>query len=390
MPHGHDGVPNLKPWLFQTVLPFWAETGRDRDHGGFVERLTLDRKPAPDDYKRVLVQARQTAVFSHAHLLGAPPYALAAAEEGFRFLNAHYWDDDTGGWMHTVTRAGAPRDRRKDAYDQAFVLFALAWYHRATGDTRALPLARRTLTFMEERLADDLHGGFHERLDEDGPHGLPRRQNPHMHLLEALLELYEASGEPGWIARAGEMLQLFRARFYDPETGTVGEFFTHDWRPAPDGEGAVREPGHHFEWVWLLLHYRRLAGDAQVLEPAERLYHFARRHGFDKPGGSGRPAVVIDRVDPFGAVISANKRFWPQAEAIRAFLARATELGDGGDRERAAQLLARLFTHYLSPSDPAWREWLDRDGKEISVTIPATSLYHLFGCVADALRVLPG
>jgi mannose/cellobiose epimerase-like protein (N-acyl-D-glucosamine 2-epimerase family) len=389
MPHGHDGVPALQPWLFSVVLPFWADAGRDREHGGFVERLTPERRPASDDYKRLLVQARQTAVFAHAHLLGAPPYALEAAREGFRFLAAHYWDDETGGWMHRVTRAGTPLDRAKHAYDQAFVLFALAWYHRATGDTAALPLARRTLTFMEERLADDLHGGFHERLDGDGPGGLPRRQNPHMHLLEALLELYEASGEPGWLARAEEMLQLFRARFYDPETGTVGEFFTRDWRPAPGGDGLVREPGHHFEWVWLLLHYRRLAGDADVLEPAERLYHFARRYGFDSPG-DGRPPVLVDRVDPYGALLSGNKRFWPQAEAIRAFLARATELGDGGDRERAARHLARLFQHYLSPDHGGWTEWLDRDGGEISTTIPATSLYHLFGCVADALRVLPG
>ena len=388
MPHGHDGMPALEPWLFELVLPFWADTGRDHEHGGFVERLTLDRRPAPDDYKRVLVQARQTAVFSHAHLLGAPGWALAAAREGFRFLTTHYWDDQAGGWFHSVTRSGAPRDRRKDTYDHAFVLFAFAWYYRATGDMEALALARRTLSFLEERLADDLHGGFHEYRDADGARGLPRRQNPHMHLLEAFLDLYEASGEPGWLARAGEMLQLFRGRFYDVETGTVAEFFTQDWRPAAGGDGLVREPGHHFEWVWLLLHYRRLAGDAEALEPAERLYRFALRYGFDDPAG-GRPAVVVDRLDPYGALLSANKRLWPQTEAIRAFLARATDLGDGADRDRAAQHLAYLFTYYLSAEPGVWREWLDRDGQEISTTIPATSLYHLFGCMADALRVMP-
>ena len=140
--------------------------------------------------------------------------------------------------------------------------------------------------------------------------------------------------------------------------------------------------------MWLLLHYRRLAGDADALEPAERLYRFALRYGFDDPAG-GRPAVVVDRLDPYGALLSANKRLWPQTEAIRAFLARATDLGDGADRDRAAQHLAYLFTYYLSAEHGVWREWLDRDGQEISTTIPATSLYHLFGCMADALRVMP-
>ena len=46
MPYDHDGVPALGPWLFDVVLPFWADTGRDHEQGGFVERLTLDRRPS--------------------------------------------------------------------------------------------------------------------------------------------------------------------------------------------------------------------------------------------------------------------------------------------------------------------------------------------------------
>src|SRR3546814_4749154 len=77
-----------------------------------------------------MVQARQIYAFSHAALLDALDGALAAAEQGFRCLTRHYAHGD-GGWRHRVTREGLPLDDRRDLYDQAFVVFALAWYHRS-------------------------------------------------------------------------------------------------------------------------------------------------------------------------------------------------------------------------------------------------------------------
>jgi mannose/cellobiose epimerase-like protein (N-acyl-D-glucosamine 2-epimerase family) len=392
-----DPVPALRPWLLETVLPLWAEVGVDRHDGGFVERLTPDGRPSPDDDKRVLVQARQIYVFSHAHLLGAPAWALEAARHGVAFLTGHYWDDDGGGWRHKVTRDGASLDRRKDAYDHAFVLFAMAWYHRASGDPTALAVVRRTLEVFDGALAEPEHGGCREHVAPGGPAGgipLPRRQNPHMHLLEALLALYEATGDPDWRVRAERVLALFRARFFDAATGTLGEYFGRDWQPAPAPDGPVREPGHHFEWVWLLLQYWRLTGDDTVLDPAERLYRFAMTHGFDRGRGAGGaaagapPAAVLDRVDPAGAVLADTKRLWPQTEAVKAWAARHELLDDAEAPAHATAHLALLFRHYLDAGHGLWREWLDRDGREISHYVPATSLYHVVLCMAEAMRVL--
>ena len=66
---------------------------------------------------------------------------------------------------------------------------------------------------------------------------LPRRQNPHMHLLEALLALHVATSEKNWLRRAGVLVDLFRRRLVDPATGALIEFFTADWQQAP-GTGA--------------------------------------------------------------------------------------------------------------------------------------------------------
>ena len=379
-------IPDLRSWLLGTVMPFWAEAGVDRRNGGFVERLSLDRRPEPGADRRLRVQARQIYAFSHAHLLGAPDWALDTARAGFAFLAAHGWDE-AGGWHHLLTGSGEPRDRRKDTYDHAFVLFAMAWLYRAGGDRAALDWADRTMAFLDRHLADPDHGGYWEERAPDGSMArLPRRQNPHMHLLEACLALFEATGDAGWRDRAAALIGLFHAHFYDKATGTLGEFFTADWCPAPGAEGALREPGHHFEWVWLLLHYRRLTGDDSVVAPADQLYRTALDHGVDQVPG-GIPAA-FDCIDSSGTIVDDGKRLWPQTEAVKAHLARHELLGDRQAADRARAHLAMMFGHYVSADDPAWRDRLARDGQTRSDHIPASTLYHLFLCIAETMRVL--
>src|SRR3546814_14289476 len=85
----------------------------------------------------------------------------------------------------------------------------------------------------------------------------------HMHLLEACLALHEATKETAYLDRAGLLLDLFRDRFL--VTGSLREFFTDDLRPAPGDAGRIVEPGHHFEWVWLLHRYGLVTGDQRFL-----------------------------------------------------------------------------------------------------------------------------
>jgi len=377
--------PSLRTWLFETVMPFWANVGVDRAHGGFVERLTRDRKPADDDYKRIRVQARQIYAFSHAHLLGAPAWALDTARAGFDWLVAHGWNAEGGGWHHLLTRAGDPLDRRQDTYDHAFILMALSWFHRASGDRAALDWMQRTIDHLDARMAEPAHGGYREEAGSgSGP--LPRRQNPHMHLFEAFLAAHEATGDGFWLARARGIADLFLDRFLDRATGTLGEYFTADWLPAPGAEGSVREPGHHFEWVWLLHQYRRLSGDERVTDAADTLYRFALDKGRDE--APGMVPATLDEVDPEGRILKDTKRLWPQTEAVKAHLARLEVLGDREAGRRAEADIAMMFTHYIGADHAVWRDQLSRDGDEVSSHIPASSLYHLFLCMAEAMRIL--
>lgn len=381
------GIPDLDRWMFGTVLPFWADAGVDRTGGGFVERLTREAVPADDDYKRIRVQARQIYVFSHAHVLGAGDYALPAAREGYRFMTRHGWDSDGGGWCFAVRRDGSPLNRRKEFYCQAFAMLAMAWHHRATGDAEPIAWARRTMDFLDRTLADRRHGGYFEAAENGAPVPDPvRRQNPHMHLFEAVLALHEATGDGAWLDKALELQALLGDRFTSKADGSLGEYFTDDWRPAPGLGGRIREPGHHFEWAWLLHQLGRLTGRSDAAALASGLYRFAEAVGIDRT--PGMVPATFDEVDDAGAPIKDTKRLWPQTETVKAHLAAYEQSGDTAYADRAVAHLGMMFEHYLAADRPWWREHLSRDGRDAFDFIPASSLYHLFIAIAEARRVL--
>jgi len=356
-------------WMTAAALPFWSTTGHDGPGRGFTEHLTLDARPADVPFRRVRVQARQIYVFSHAEVLGWTA-GRPAADDGYRFLLRHARTAQ-GGWVRRIGRDGGVLDPAADLYDIAFVLFALAWRHRATGDAEPVEVALATLAWLD-RLRIPGQPGFENVVPVDGG---PRQQNPHMHLLEAALAWYEATRAEPFLALALELVELFRTRLFDRVTGTLAEFFTPDWqRLRPHGGQAAIEPGHQFEWAWLLHQAGRLL-DVDIAAEAGALYRFAAAHG-------GQP--VIDAVTEDGRAHDQAVRLWPQTEAIKAHLA-------FGNRAAAAALANGLHDRFLAPAPPGtWIDHFAPDGRALPDKIPASSLYHLFVAYAEMQRVIRG
>jgi len=381
----------LRSWLGATLLPFWADSGFDAVHGAFVEKFEPDGAPSRDDDTRVRVQARQIFVFAHAAASGFSGVGLERAQSAFAFLDAHAWDRAAGGWFHRLRYDGAPLDRAKDCYDHAFVLLALAALYRAGGESRVYERAVETADFLDAALGQTRGGAFDGYAEQQVAAGaalpLPRRQNPHMHLLEAFLALYEVSGEARWLERARRIHSLFLRHFYQDRQ--LVEFFDADWKKVAQGGRHLREPGHFFEWAWLLHRYATLTGDDSAADAMRPLYDRAWGNGVDRDGAA--PFVVFEALDPEGRVLAGgSKRLWPQCEAVKAALAVHERYGDAEALQRAQQLLGALFTTFAGLDRADWREQVDRDGNVIREGMPASSLYHLYLAVAEAVRVLPG
>jgi mannose-6-phosphate isomerase len=284
---------------------------------------------------------------------------------------------DDGGFAHKLARGGAIVDAKRDTYDHAFVLLALAWLTRATRDRNILAVLERTLAAIDQHLkAPHLEGYL-----EDDQRSLPRRQNPHMHLLEAFLAIHEATGEGAPLERAGEIVALFDRFFFDRARCALVEFYTQDWRPAAGDAGAIVEPGHHFEWIWLLHQYARLKGEPP--HPATRaLYEFATECGVEV--GSG---LVVDEVFTDRRVKSQSKRCWPQTEALKAELALSQAAGRPISR-RADAIVDNIFRYYLDqPVAGGWIDIVDASNVPIATSIPASTFYHVFAAFTEYLRL---
>ena len=389
-------IPPLRNWLRDTVAPYWATAPRDMAEGGFFDHIDIDGNPAIEVPKTALAHARLTHSFAHLRELGANATDCdPAGQAAFDFLTTRLWDAKEGGFFMKVGRDGDPdapgADQRKDFYDQAFALFGMAWRYRVLGDEATLPWIQRTMAYLDDRLADPEFGGYHESdeaIRDGAAYPLPRRQNPHMHLLEAMLALFEATGETRWIDRARGIVGLFDRYFFDAGTGTLREFMDRDFTETAPPRGPIREPGHHFEWVWLLLHYRRLSGDDSVLPAADRLYAFATRHGIEQD--SIGPAATFDELHPDGSIVKASKLIWPQTETVKAHLARAEFLGDAQGLARAETHLTMMFDAFFPDTKgPVWINQTDREGATIWGDALSRMLYHNLMCISEAIRLLP-
>lgn len=365
----------VRRWLFEQSLPVWSSVGMD-PKGGFAEQLSLDGKPVPSPLRRMRVQGRQIYVFCHAAIEGWDGPARKAADAGLTFLTERYWHPD-GGFIFALDTNGQVADGRRETYEQAFALNAFAWHYRAFGDSAVLDWVHRTIEFLDEQLGAN-NGGYRESI----PDTLPRRQNPHMHLFEAMMSLYEATGDLKYRARAASLYHLMREHFIDAATGTLGEFYTVDWKPAHGDKGTHLEPGHHYEWTWLLHHYAGLSGDASARDLATTLYKFAFEHGTDTAD-----ALTYDAVGRDGAIRQDSKRLWVQTEALKGHLAMAESGSDDQAMARAELTLAGIFNCYLSTGHGVWQDHLRRDGTGFAKTAPATSFYHLYLAFSEYQRM---
>ena len=373
----------LHSHLVEELLPLWERHGLDRARGGYWNRLGPELDPVPDGHKRLLVHARQIFSFTRGAELGGGAWARAAAVHGLEFLVERFWDRRFGGWFTTTDDAGAPLDRRKDLYGHAFAIFALAHHARACAEPESLRLARATLELLRERLRDPASGGFFEGASEDWqPASGPRRQNPHMHLVEALLVLAEVAPDSGALGEARALVELLGERWLDARTGALGEHFDPRWRPLAADVGGSVEPGHHFEWVWLLDRLQALEPSIATRSLAARLFEFGRRFGVDADGG------VFDHVDRNGQPLAATKRLWPQTERVKALAARTVATGDALLRSELEAGLRYCFARHVDPKTRGWFEQLARDGRVLSDAQNATSVYHVVGALEEAGQAL--
>jgi mannose/cellobiose epimerase-like protein (N-acyl-D-glucosamine 2-epimerase family) len=106
-----------------------------------------------------------------------------------------------------------------------------------------------------------------------------------MHLFEAALAWCALDADPGWRQMADGLVALCLEKMIEPASGALREFFAPDWTPAPGTAGRICEPGHHYEWAFLLDRWATILNRKKP-EAVRTLIAFADAHGIDQVRGS--------------------------------------------------------------------------------------------------------
>ncbi|HHC7201651.1 TPA: AGE family epimerase/isomerase [Vibrio parahaemolyticus] len=358
-------------WLSKVVLPLWAREGQ-RKNGVFEEGLSSPSEPFSKGVIRFRVQPRQAYVYAHAHQLGwfnSTDIVNNVVENGF-----NYFQSSTGHYAFSTSDELVINDETQYGYDHAFAILGFGWHYQLTKDEKSLDMAESCYQFFNRFLRDKEYDGFFSSPSEK----IVKCQNPHMHLFEALMVLFEVTNNTLWLERADEIYKLFCKRFYNGNN--VVEFFDRELLPNhPLSENI--DPGHQYEWVWLLSHYAKLR-KVDVSDKVMSLMSFAAELGHSATG------LVMDEIKQDGSKYRETSRLWCQTEYLKARVA-VYESNTTPENEEALVLAVdSIFKFYIEPAQHGlWIDQVDSNGNPISHDAPASTLYHIFLAFSEVCRL---
>ena len=318
---------SVRAELAENILPFWIKNAPDPKNGGFYGRVEDDLSVDASAPRGVLLDARILWTFSAAYLSTGRRYNLDMADKAYSDLQSRFSDRTNGGYFWATRADGTVSDPRKILYAQAFVIYALAEYHRATGSPEALQCAQDLYRLIGEKCRDKVNGGYFEEFDtawtplrnrgeKSSALGAPdqKSQNAHLHMMEAFTSLYRVWPDKALAVDIAALQDLMLDKVLNGATHHLGLYFSDDWKCSSKEISF----GHDIEFSWLVCESAAVLGDrariARARKTAVEIALAVAAEGVDSDGGLYNEGL------PDGTISDDNKDWWPQAEAAVGFL----------------------------------------------------------------------
>ena len=377
--------PYHRRWLLDQangLFDFFAPASVN-PKGGFFD-LSRDGTPlnADNPVRGIHASARMVHCFAIGDLLGRPGSA-DIVDHGMQFLWNRHRDHDRGGYFWQVDDDGAA-DACKQGYGHAFVLLAAA-----SAKTVGHPLADLMLAdiseILETRFWEEKHGAIAEEFSADWqPVPGYRGQNSNMHLTEALMAAFEATGEGHYLEKAVSIADLLIRRRAAEQGYRVPEHFDENWtldriyyHPNEMFRPAGTTPGHWLEWARLVLQLWVLSGKKHDWMPdaARGLFFQSMSLGWDKDRGGFHYTLDWENVPD-----KTMKLWWPLCEGAAAAHFLNQHLPSDFHEESYRKIWNFIAGHSLDRTFGGWHEELDEDLK------PSNSLFPGKGDIYHALQ----
>ena len=365
----------IKNELTTNILPFWMAHSVDKANGGFYGALTDTLEIHNEIPRSAILCARILWTYATAYRkLGNPDY-LGMARWAYDDLTRVFLDPEYGGVYWSVDVAGKPVFDRKHHYAQAFAIYGLSEYYRATGESHSLALAQKLFQLLEMHAYEPVDGGYLEgssrkweaqtdmRLS-DRDLNCRKSMNTMLHILEAYTNLLRVWQDPTLKKQHRALIETFLQHIVDPGSSHFKLFFDDPWNSLLDNMSF----GHDIEGSWLLFEAAQIQADPALV---------------DKVGETSiqiAAAVYADGLEPDGSLpyeagphglVDSDKSWWVQAEAMVGFQNAFQLSGQARFAQAARRSWSYIQDKLVDRVHGDWIKRLHRDGT------PATSNYKV-------------
>ena len=352
--------PAHRRWLESRADALWDQFQHSSidPAGGFYDLDSAGQPRRDTPLRELVTTTRVIHCFAIAHMMGRPG-AETIVRHGLAALWTLHRDPVHGGYHW---QAGQGGDRSKQAYGHAFVLLAAASAKMA-GFSEADRLLQDVTEVLQTRFWESEHGATAEEFAEDWtPISGYRGQNANMHLTEALMAAYEATGDQAYLSRAESIADLVIGRLARAHGWHVMEHFNASWEPdlAYRGSDMFRPfgttPGHALEWSRLLgqLHVLGAGRLAWLPEAAAGLFRQAVADGWDEASGG-----FYYTLDYANTPLIRDRLWWPCCEAIAAAAFLGSISGESFYEAWYRRVLDWMTVHMADPVQGGWHPELD-------------------------------
>lgn len=380
----------VTPWmsdiereLQENILAFWMKNTLDHSQGGFLGEIKKDLQVVECAEKSLVLNTRILWTFSAAYRINKNNDYLTMADRAYEYIIANFIDQEHGGLFWMLTADGKPAEDKKQVYGQAFAIYALSEYHRATGHEEALSQAILLFHVLEKYSYDPVHKGYIEALSRDwqitddlslSDKDLNEKKsmNTHLHVMEAYTNLLRVWPSTVLSTKLQELIEVTLDHIVDPVTNHFLLFFDEEWHVKSDHISY----GHDIEGSWLLLEAAEVLGNTALLERtklvaiamAEATYN----EGIDPDGG------ILNEANAAG-LLDTDKDWWPQAEAMVGFYNAYQMTGDVKFEQAARKSWEFIQTFIVDHEHGEWFWSVNREGLpnlENSKVSPWKCPYH--------------
>lgn len=306
--------------LLENIAPFWLKYTIDQENGGFYGRVSNSLIPDTKADKGLILTTRILWTFSALYRMKPCHEFYNMAQRAYQYLLDKFLDKEFGGVYWMLSYEGQPTITQKKIYGQAFTIYALAEYYKATQEAESLNHAQSIYYLIEKHNYDESNTGYFESSERDWSVAKDMRlsdkdmdekksMNTHLHLLEAYTNLLEVWPDKRLRLSLKRLLQNFLEHILDTDSLHFRLFFDESW----NSKSQTISYGHDIEGSWLLCEAADILREENTIKTirnlAVKMTDTAIKEGFDENW-----AIYSERSsDGHHAEVT---HWWQQAESL--------------------------------------------------------------------------